>query len=57
MMPGEKIAHVEKNQRFEKRVQVFNFDVYKYRSYFAGAVLVHERCGSTGDDPVKKEIE
>jgi hypothetical protein len=36
---------VEKNERFEKPATVYNFDVHLYRSYFAGGVLVHERCG------------
>jgi len=36
---------IEKNERFEKPATVYNFDVHLYRSYFAGGVLVHERCG------------
>lgn len=44
---------VVRNERFNRPVRVFNFDVEKYRTYFANGVLVHERCGTLKDDPVK----
>jgi fibronectin type 3 domain-containing protein len=47
---------VERNERFDKPISVYNFDVSKYRSYFAGGVLVHERCGMMESDPVKNML-
>ena len=47
---------VVRNERFKRRVKVYNFDVDNYRSYFAGGVLVHERCGMMEEDPVKKML-
>jgi hypothetical protein len=44
---------VVRNERFSRTVRVYNFDVDTYRSYFAGGVLVHERCGMMKEDPVK----
>ena len=35
---------VERNERFSRPVKVYNFDVDRFRSYFAGDILVHEIC-------------
>jgi hypothetical protein len=43
--PDKDRWEVVRNERFERPAQVFNFDVTKYRSYFAGGILAHERCG------------
>jgi len=47
---------IERNERFSRPVKVYNFDVDKYRSYFAGEILVHERCGAMEEDPVQREF-
>ncbi len=42
---------VVKNERQDRTVTVYNFDVDQYRSYFANGVLVHERCGVMDGPP------
>jgi len=57
LMTKDKEAYtIERNERFSKPVRVYNFDVDRFRSYFAGDILVHERCGVTEEDPAQKEF-
>jgi hypothetical protein len=48
---------VEKNERFNRPATVYSFDVHTYRSYFAGGVLAHERCGTMEGDPVREAAQ
>ena len=50
MLLQEETAQVMRNERYDRKTQVFSFDVYEHRSYFAGGVLVHERCDSGEGD-------
>lgn len=54
MTAAKTVCRVEKNARLDQRGEVYNFDVHHYRSYFAGGVLVHEKCGSPDDDPLTR---
>jgi hypothetical protein len=57
MSLGKRKWKVERNERFETPAAVYGFDVHTYRSYFAGGVLAHERCGVMEGDPAKEAAE
>ena len=53
-MLHEETAVVVRNERFERPERVYNLDVEKSSSYFAGGVLVHQNCGLSMKDPRKR---
>ncbi|ACL03175.1 Fibronectin type III domain protein [Desulfatibacillum aliphaticivorans] len=44
--PGNLPAVVTRNRAIDKEADVYSLDVTRNRSFFAGGVLVHERCGA-----------
>ncbi|SHL32617.1 Right handed beta helix region [Desulfatibacillum alkenivorans DSM 16219] len=44
--PGNLPARATRNRMIDKESEVYSLDVSRNRSFFAGGVLVHERCGA-----------
>jgi hypothetical protein len=51
VMADQGVARVIRNERFQRTARVYNLDVESVFSYFAGGVLVHQRCGEDREDP------